>query len=71
MQSGRSRTSPAAERAGADLCNCRLEAVEPQWRETEAAEPAAREASISSCGPGRAALDLMRSDFGSFLLCFS
>jgi len=38
---------------------------------TEAAEPAVLEASVSSSGPGRAALDLMRSDFGSSLLCFS
>ena len=68
---GDSRTSLAAERAGADVCNCRLEAAEPQWREIEAAEAAAREAFISAAAPRRTVLDLMRSDFGLFFLCFS
>lgn len=31
--SSRSRASLATERAGANLSNCRLEAVEPQWRD--------------------------------------
>ena len=65
------RASPATERAGADPSNCRLEAAEPQWRETWVAEAAARAASSSSRVPRRAALVLMRSDFGLSLLCFS
>lgn len=68
---GSSRAAPAAERAGADPNNCRLEAAEPQWRETWAAEAAARAAFPSSRVPRRAALDLMRSHLGSSLLCFS